>query len=101
MMAMPHRRREPNGQTIGADIVDRAFFEQAMIGARSDRNALAGPPVDRLRQAQRVVTRSGAAAQRHPRRARLTVQIDRPAVDRRQKFAAELRMRRRTLLAST
>ena len=72
-----------------------------MIGARSDRNALAGAPVDRLRQAQRVVTRSSAIAKRHPGGARLAVQIDCSAVDRCQELAAELRMRRGTLLACT
>ncbi len=92
VMPMPNRLRKANSETVGADIVDRPFFEQAMIRARSDRNALAGAPVNRLRQAQRVATRDGAITQRDPRRTRFTVQIDSAAIEGRQKFAAQLRM---------
>ena len=60
-----------------------------MVGARSDRDAFAGTPVDRLGQAQDVVPWHGAVAQRHPRRARFAVQIDRPAIERCQKLAAQ------------
>ena len=88
MMPMPHRLCKANGQAVGANIVDRAFFEQAMIGARGDRDTFAGAPVNRLRQAQGVVTRRGAVTQRHPGRARLAMQIDRPAIESSKKLAA-------------
>ena len=92
MMPMPHRLCQSNRQAIGADALDRAFLEQAVIGAGSDRNVFAGAPVDRLRQAKRVVTRRSAVAKRHPGSARLAVQIDCSAVQSRQELAAQLRM---------
>ena len=98
MMPMPHRRRQVDGEAIGADIIDRPFFEQAMIGARSDSNALSGAPIHGLRQAQRVVAGRCAVAERHPGCTRFTMQIYRSAIKRRQKLAAQLRVRSYTRL---
>jgi len=65
---------------IGADIIDSPFLEQTVIGARSHRNVLTRAPVDGLVESNRGVTRHCTAAQRYPRRARLTVQRNEPAI---------------------